>query len=117
MDPGRIWRKRSVDSHISRLRKRGIVSRISRSRGSEPAVYARLGVQVAPRPFQDMTMREVIRTVLAEKPLTQTELVVAMLESGYYTTMTRQALRNAVGMELRKDGEFRKADGKWTLSE
>jgi hypothetical protein len=117
MDPGRIWRKRSVDSHISRLRKRGIVRRISRSRGSEPAVYARLGVQVAPRPFQDMTMREVIRTVLAEKPLTQTELVVAMLESGYYTTMTRQALRNAVGMELRKDGEFRKADGKWTLSE
>ena len=65
MDPGRIWRKRSVDSHISRLRKRGIVRRISRSRGSEPAVYARLGVQVAPRPFQDMTMREVIRTVLA----------------------------------------------------
>lgn len=116
LDPGRVWRKRSVDSHISRLRERGLVRRLRKAHGTEPALYARLGVQVAPRPFEDMTMREVIRTVLADKPLTQTELVVAMLEAGYETTMTPQALRNAVGVELRKDGEFRKTDGKWEIA-
>jgi len=27
LDPGRVWRKRSVDSHISRLRERGVMRR------------------------------------------------------------------------------------------
>jgi hypothetical protein len=44
--------------------------------------------------------------------MTQTELVVRMLEAGYDTTMSKQALRDAVGVELRKGG-FRRDGQKW----
>ena len=76
-----------------------------------PAVYVRSGVPVPAIPFEDMTLPEVIRAVLTH-PMRQTELVVAMLEQGYETTMTRNALRDAVGVELRK-GTFRNEGGKW----
>jgi hypothetical protein len=110
LDPGRVWRKRSVDNHLSRLRERGLVRRIKKSRTNEPAVYARVGVQVAPLPFQDLTLGQVIKAVLV-RPMTATELVVAMLEAGYETSMTPNALRNAVGVELRK--AFKRDGAKW----
>ena len=60
-----------------------------------------------------MTLPEVVATILADGPLRQTELVVALLEAGYQTTMTPRALRNAVGAELRR-GPFTKGkDGRW----
>ena len=112
LDPGKVWRKRSVDNHISRLRDRGLVRRVRKSKGTEPAVYARMGVSTEPLPFEDMTLPEVIVAVLGDGAMTQTELAVAMLEAGYETTMGRKQLRDAVGVELRK-GEFRKDGGKW----
>jgi hypothetical protein len=38
LDPGRVWLKRSVDSHICRLRDRGIVKRLRKAKGTEPAL-------------------------------------------------------------------------------
>jgi DNA-binding transcriptional ArsR family regulator len=116
LDPGRVWRKRSIDNHISRLRERGLVRRVRKAKGTELAIYARLGVAVDAGPFGDKTLVQVMATVLesAGKPMTQTELVVAMREAGYHSTMTPQALRNAVGAELRKEVAFCKADGRWT---
>jgi hypothetical protein len=113
LDPGRVWRKRSVDSHLSRLRERGLVRRLKKHRNNEPAVYARVGVPVPPVPFQDMTLRDVVGAMLTH-PMRQTELVVAMLEAGYETSMTPQALRDAVGVELRK-GPFMSDGGKWAV--
>ena len=41
--------------------------------------------------------------------MTQSELVVCMMEVGYQTTQASKALRDSVGLVLRKDGErFRK---------
>src|SRR5438105_760429 len=42
LDPGRVWRKRAVDSHIFRLRERGLVRRMRKAKGTEPAVYVRV---------------------------------------------------------------------------
>jgi len=115
LDLGRVWRKRSVDNHISRLRDRGLVRRLKKARNTEPAVYARLGVETEPLAFEDMTLPEVVEAVLSQRPLTQTELVVAMMEAGYETTMTQKALRDAVGVVLRGDPkQFRSEGRKWS---
>jgi DNA-binding transcriptional ArsR family regulator len=111
IDPGRVWRKRSIDNHLSRLRERGLVRRMRKAKGTEPALYVRVGADVAKLPFEDMTLPEVIRAVLT-RPMTQTELTVRMLEAGYETTMSKPVLRNAVGVELRKCG-YRNDGGKW----
>ncbi|MCE5302801.1 MAG: hypothetical protein LLF97_06785 [Planctomycetaceae bacterium] len=116
LDPRRNWRKRSIDSHISRLRERGIVRRIKKSQNTTPAVYVRVGVSVQPLPFEDMTLPEVVEKVLREsQPMRQTELVTAMMEAGYQTTMTSKNLRNAVGVVLRKDKMYREKNGAWVV--
>jgi hypothetical protein len=117
LDPKRDWRMRSINSHISRLRARGIVRRVKRSQNTQPAVYARVGVDVEPLPFEDMTLPEVVAKVLGDRqPMRQTDLVVAMLEAGYQTTMTPKRLRDAVGVVLRKGRErFRQRGGKWSV--
>ena len=117
LDPKRDWRKRSIDSHLSRLRGRGIVRRVKKSRNTQPAVYVRVGVDVKPLPFEDMTLPEVVAEVLrSRQPVRQTDLVVAMLEAGYQTTMSPKALRDAVGRVLRGDeGRFRTRKGEWYI--
>ena len=114
LDPRRVWRKRSVDSHIARLREKGLVIRLKRSQLRLPAVYAREGVEVEPSPFGDMTLKEVVAQVL-DRPMSQTELVVAMLEAGYQTSMNPKKLRDAVGVVLR-EGTFSGKGGKWAGS-
>jgi len=114
LDPGKVWRKRSVDSHISRLRERGVVRRLSKAKGSELAQYVRVGVEVEPLPFEDKTLREVVAEMLGRKTMTTTELAVAMLEAGYQTTMAPRALRDAVGVVLRTErGRFVRRGRKW----
>ncbi len=107
LDDRRVWRKRSVDNHLSRLRERGLVRRLRKSRNTEPALYVRVGVDVEQRPFEDMTLPEVVESVLVDGPKSPTEIVVAMLEAGYETTMAGMSLRNAVGRALRA-GAFSK---------
>jgi len=46
--------------------------------------------------------------------MTQTELVVTMLEAGYQTSMNPKKLRDAVGVRLR-EGAFAETGGKWAL--
>lgn len=117
MDSGRVWRKRTVDHHIARLRDKGILRRIRKSNGTERALYAHKDCKTEPRPFEDMRLPEVIADVLGDRSMTQTEIAVAMLEQGYDTTMGKKALRDAVGVMLR-DGEqfFSGEGGKWALS-
>lgn len=105
-DPGRVWRKRSLDSHIQRLRERGLLKRLSKANGNERAVYARsdLGPEGESRPIA-----EYIAQVLV-KPMTVTEVTLAILEAGFKTRMTRQYLRNYVGRELRERGYMRTGD-------
>jgi len=117
LDPKRDWRKRSIDSHLSRLRGRGIVRRVKKSQNTQPAIYVRVGVDVEPLPFEDMPLAEVVAEVLGGcQPVRQTDLVVAMLEAGYQTTMSPKRLRDAVGRVLRGDrGQFWEEDGEWSI--
>lgn len=116
LDERRVWRRRSVDNHISRLRDRGLIRRISRHKGMEGSVYVRAEAAVEPEPFDDKTMLEVAAEVLGGGRMTQTELAVAMLEAGYRTTMKPTALRAALGVAMRHSPErFVMRGGKWSL--
>lgn len=117
LDPGRSWRKRSVDNHITRLRERGLLRRLRKSRKGEPAIYARLGVVLEERPFEGLTLREAMRATLQKQgPLNAIGLTVALLDAGYDTNMTPGAFRLAVRRELQnpKNG-FRKEGEKWEV--
>lgn len=111
LDPRRAWRKRSIDNHFSRLRERGLIRRIKRATIHEPAVYVRPEAPVAAAPLEDMTLLQVIGKVLV-RPMTTTEVCVAVLEAGYQTAMAKTALRNHVTRQLSR-GEFKSEGGKW----
>ena len=113
LDSSRVWHKWTVDNHITKLRAKGIVRRMRRHKGAERALYVRVGAEVDKLPFEDMTLLEVIRTVLVE-PMTQTELTVRMREAGFDSTMDDRTLRNVVGEELRRGG-FANHSGKWAV--
>ena len=109
LDPKRDWRQRSIDNYMSQLRKRGDVKRLRRNGINRHALYAKPNVVVPNMPFTDMLLVDVIETVLkrANKPLTQTEIVVLMLEMGYETEQTPKYLRNHVGTTMRKHVRFK----------
>jgi DNA-binding transcriptional ArsR family regulator len=113
LDPGRVWRRRSVEHHITRLREKGIVRRIRRSKNNDGAIYALADAKIAeePVPFGSLTLPEAARQTLT-KPMTTVEIALALLEAGYETSMDRIALRTAVSVALRK-GKFKEEDGKW----
>jgi hypothetical protein len=67
---------------------------------------------VTESPFGDMTLAQVIRAVLTE-PLTATELTVRIVEADYESTMSKKALRDAVGV-VRRGGGFTRQGAKWT---
>jgi len=117
LDPRRVLRKQSVSNHICMLRRRGIIRRMKKAQGRQPAIYLRMGVDYEPLPFEGMTLREVVHQVLlSNPPVRQTDLVAAMLEAGYQTVMPPVTLRHAVGEVLRGDKErFRQDDGKWSV--
>ena len=110
LDPWRVWRKRSVDNNLSRLRERGLVKRPRKATLRERAVYARadLGDEGESRPLRDYLADVVV------KPMTVTEIAVAVREAGFRTTMTGRALRGYVTQELR-EGEFRREGEKWRV--
>jgi len=117
LDSRRAWRKQSVSNHICMLRRRGIVRRMKKAQGQNPAVYIRAGVDYEPLPFEGMTLREVVHQVLlSNPPVRQTDLVAAMLEAGYQTVMSPVTLRHAIGVILRGDQErFRQDGGQWLV--
>jgi hypothetical protein len=119
LDPKRTWRKRSVDDHITRLRKRGVVRRVHRPSGSmSGAVYIRADVNGKPVPFGDKTLQEAVAQLLADQgPLNVAEVAVKLLEDGYHTTMGARRLRDAVSAVFRKhSARFSQRAGKWALA-
>src|SRR5690606_26457987 len=66
LDSSREWRARSINSHISRLRDKGILKRLKRSRNLEPAQYAVADLETEPLPFQGLTMPDVIESLLRD---------------------------------------------------
>jgi hypothetical protein len=113
LDAGRVWHRKTVDGYLTKLRIKGIIRRMRRHKGPEPAVYVWSDAKVDRLPFENMTLPEVMRAVLTE-PMTQTELTVRMREAGYDSTMENRVLRNVVGEELRRGGFRRHSNGKWS---
>jgi hypothetical protein len=115
IDPTRDWRLRTVVSHISRLRDKGIIRRIRRAKGHEPAIYARVDAKVDPLPFASKTLPEAVAEVMREAagPLRTTEITVALLERGYRSGMTRTVLRGAIAGLMRRHKYKEVATGKW----
>ena len=113
--PGRTWELRSVNNQITRLRKRGIVQRLKRATIHEPAVYTREAEPAAVNALGDATLAEVIRAVVV-RPMNAPQIITAVLDAGYQTSMTRGALLRHVVRALRQ-GAIVLADGKWTAGE
>jgi hypothetical protein len=113
LDGSRVWIKKTIDGYLTKLRAKGIIRRMRRHKGNEPAVYVRVGAEVDKLPFEDMTLPEVMQAVLTE-PMRPTELAVRIREAGYHTTMTDRVFRNAVSEELRR-GAFVKEGAKWAV--
>jgi hypothetical protein len=113
LEPGRIVRRKSVCNYIAGMTERGLLRRLDRHRGNAPSLYVRAGVNVPKRPFEGMTLPQVLREALT-KPTNQTELTVCILEAGYRSQVSKKALRKQVGETLAMPGSgFVKAGGKW----
>jgi hypothetical protein len=116
MDPLGDWRAPAVTNQIGRLRHGGQVKRIRRATIKQPALYVRVGVEVAPTEYGDMTMLDAAEKLLRERGMTLTELAVCMKESGFTTMMTTRGLRSAVGVAMRRAPErFKIVGGKWVV--
>ena len=95
LDPGRIWNRRTIDNHISKLRAYGLVRRLKRANLQERAIYVRSDSENHGGPLGDKTLIEVIGMILT-RPMNPTEIVVAVREAGYRSLMTGKMLRNHV---------------------
>jgi hypothetical protein len=116
-DPGRVWLHRTVSGHITRLREHGIIRRLTRAKQHQQAQYVRVGVEVEPTPFEDMSLDEVMRSILGQgEPMRITDVAVAALERGYRTSMTPKRIRGAIGVQLRKGPYEQLAGGKWIVA-
>ncbi len=111
MDDGRIWRRKSVDYHFSKLRELGVIRRIKRASVHEPAQYVKGDLQAKAVPLDDMTLEQTMHKALT-RPMTSTELTVAVIEAGYQTAMKPNTLRSVV-MRLLRQGGFKRDGGKW----
>lgn len=112
LDSSRYWRKRSADFHIGKLRRIGVIRRLRRATIHEPALYVVADSPATPpAATADKTLAEVIRGVLT-RPMSLTEVVLAVTDAGYRSSMSRGNLRQHVHRELKARFKF---DGtKWT---
>jgi hypothetical protein len=107
------WPKKSLAVHIYRLQQHGIIRRIRRSSTHRPALFAVAGLEVAPQPFDGMTLAHVCQRLLV-RPMNVTELTVAILEAGYRTSQSKRVFGHSVAAVLRAKGNwFRREGGKW----
>jgi hypothetical protein len=113
LDPGRVWKERTIHGHLSKLRMRGIIRRLKRSTSTGYAVYTKAEHPVKVQPLDDMSLAQCIRTVLRE-PMTATEIMVAVTELGFRSTMSPRPLLRYIGALLRK-GNFKKSCNKWMV--
>lgn len=68
--------------------------------------------------FADMTLADVMASVLGDKAMNATELTVAIMEAGYVTAMTRRSLRHAICELFRERPErfTKEDDDRWRLT-
>jgi hypothetical protein len=112
LDPSRVWRKTSVHRHVTQLRELGLVRRVKRAKVNEPASYVRCEGPGKPEPaIRDKTLRQVLVETV-KRPMFIAEVVMAVQEAGYKTTMIPANLRTHVIRELKSAG-FREVGGKW----
>jgi hypothetical protein len=113
LEPGRNWRMRSIISHLHVLREKGLIRRVARAKNNQPAKYARAGLEVKKHRYANMSLLQVIEETL-DRPMTQTELVVVIMENGYESGQNRGFLRNQVGTYLRTNPQFKRVGaGRW----
>jgi hypothetical protein len=110
LDPTRVWCKATVIRHITKLRGLGVVRRLKRHLAGASAVYIWGGDSVEPT-LNDRTLKEVILE-LVSKPMRTAEVVQAVLDAGWETTMIPAHFRTHVISRLRQAG-FREKGGKW----
>lgn len=114
LDDSRRWSRVGIHKHLATLRQKGLIRRLKKGRRGEPAVFVRTGVAVKERPFEDMSLSEVLAQVLADRRMNATELTVAVLESGYETKQNRRKLRMTIGNTLRRETDkFKRQGDKW----
>jgi len=111
LDAGRVWPKASVHRHITKLRHLGLVRRVRRHKVNEPAVYARTDGPVKVE-AEDKNLRQVILETVT-RPMRTAEVVVALLEGGYKTSMIPGHFRTTVIRQLRQLG-LKEKGGKWS---
>lgn len=112
--PETNWPKRTVNGHIYRLRKLGILRRLTIHKKGEPSKYARNGAAVQERPFGDKSLEQVMVEVLGSKSMTVGELTVTIWDAGFQTTSTKKGLRAAIAGVLRNSGRFKRNGQRWT---
>lgn len=112
LDATRIWRLASVVRHIRALRERGLVRRLKRANVHAPAEYMRTDgpAKVVPVP-RDKTLHDWLREIVT-KPMRTAEVLEAVKESGFQTTMIPAHLRTYAKRALKEAG-FREVGGKW----
>lgn len=60
------------------------------------------------------TLRQAIADAIKDKPATKLEIVVAVMESGYKSRMSKRELFKRVARMLREDKRFRRIGDKWS---
>ncbi len=119
LNPDRDWRPRAIDNQLHLLRKKGKIRRLRAAGNKRRALFIRTDVNLPPLPFENMALVDVIGEVLAksDQPLTQTEIVVRILEQGYETDQPPNRFRNAVGTVMRGEAAvFSKGtNGRWAI--
>jgi hypothetical protein len=112
LDPSRIWKHTAVSNILTAWRKRGVIYRVRKPKLGGCAIYAAKGVKAPAPKLGDASLVEVMQAV-ATKPMTPTEIMVAVLEAGYETSMARKTLQSHIGKILRR-GRFENCEnGKW----
>lgn len=110
LDPSRVWRMQTVRRQITFLRERGLLRRVAKHTVNQPASYVRC--ETPQQTVADKTLRQIVCDVVT-RPMYIAEVVHAVLEAGYKTTMRRKdSFRTHVIRELRAAG-FREQGGKW----
>lgn len=113
LDPARVWHKRAIVSHICRLREIGLIRRLEKATIHNPAKYVRAESPMKAAPVSEMSMEQVIDAVL-NRPMTSTEVVVAVREYGYKSKMTRINFRtHCVDILRRGKAKYSNDGGKW----
>lgn len=94
----------------TKLRDLGLVRRLTKRNVGKPATYIRSDGREQPT-IRDKSLVQVVREVV-KQPMRTSEVVFAVLDAGWETTMIPGHFRTHVISRLRKAG-YREVAGKW----